>query len=158
MHRGKILSDRSGCIAALVLALIAGAACQESTATDDDETQVWEVHALSDGLIVTTARAECLPGGACTAKSWTLLEQATFGCTHKVDFDVQFSASSVRLLNFRKTFDSTCSETSTQGDGTGSADGSYPSATVAAGTVTLSTTSPIGPSSGTGNWEAHRVE
>ena len=140
-----------------VLALMLPA-CSDANGVDDSETQVWTFSALSGGVPVTVATAECLPGGACTASSWTLLDQASFGCTHKVDFDVQFSGDQVRLLTFTTTFDSNCSNTSTVGTGTGTADAAYPNATQASGTVTLNTTSPIGPSSGTGNWSAIRIE
>lgn len=126
---------------------------------DDNETQVWRFSALDDlGNEVTVATAECLPGGACTAESWTLLETATFGCTHKVDFGVQFSGDQVRLLTFSNTFDSNCSNTSTIGNGTGVADAAYPDAMTAGGTVTLNTMSPIRPSSGTGDWSARRIQ
>jgi hypothetical protein len=86
------------------------------------------------------------------------LETATFGCTHKVDFAVQFSGDQVRLMTFAKTFDSDCSNTSTVGNGTGVANAAYPNATQATGTVTLNTTSPIGPGGGTGNWSARLVQ
>ena len=76
----------------------------------------------------------------------------------KVDFAVQFSGDQVRLLTFKTTFDSNCSNTSTVGNGTGTANASYPQASAASGTVTLNTTSPIGPGGGTGNWSAMRVE
>ncbi len=134
-------------------------ACKDGLGADDSATQTWALSALDNaGNIITIATAECLPGGACSAKSWTLLEAATFGCTHKVDFAVQFSGDQVTLLTFAKTFDSTCSNTSTIGNGTGVADAAYPNAVNATGTVTLSTTSPIGPSSGTGNWSAYLIQ
>jgi hypothetical protein len=86
------------------------------------------------------------------------LEAATFGCTHKVNFSVQFSGDQVRLMTFAKTLDSDCSSTSTIGNGTGVADAAYPNATEATGSVTLNTTSPIGPGGGTGNWSARRTQ
>ncbi len=133
-------------------------ACSDGSGPDDSETQTWAFSALDNfGNAVTIATAECLPGGACSASSWTLLAAATFGCTHKVDFAVQFSGDQVRLLTFAKTFDSDCSNTSTVGNGTGVADAAYPNATAATGTVTLNTTSPIGPGGGTGNWSARRI-
>jgi hypothetical protein len=53
--------------------------CKDGIGVDDNETQVWQFSALDDfGNPVTVATAECLPGGACTAESWTLLETATF--------------------------------------------------------------------------------
>ena len=110
------------------------------------------------GNAVTMATADCLPGGACSASSWTLLETATFGCTHKVDFAVQFSGDQVSLTTFANTFDSDCSSTSTIGNGTGVANAAYPNATQATGTVTLNTTSPIGPSNGTGDWSAQLIQ
>ena len=126
---------------------------------DDSATQTWVFNALDNtGNVVTLATAECLPGGACSAKSWTLLETATFGCTHKVDFAVQFSGDQVTLLTFANTFDSNCSNTSTIGNGIGVANAAYPSADSASGTVTLNTTSPIGPSSGTSNWSAVLIQ
>ncbi len=126
---------------------------------NDSETQSWVFSALDNsGNVVTAATAECLPGGACSASSWTLLAAATFGCTHKVDFAVQFSGDQVRLMTFTKTFDSDCSSTSTVGNGTGVANAAYPNATQATGTVTLNTTSPIGPGGGTGNWSARLVQ
>lgn len=141
------------------LLTLAVPACKDANGVDDSETQVWRFDALDDGGgVVTSAFADCLPGGACTASSWTLLSQATFGCTHKVDFDVQFSGDQVRLLTFRTTFDSNCSNTSTVGNGTGTANAAYPQADQATGTVTLNTTSPIGPGGGTGNWFAERIE
>ena len=130
-------------------------ACKDGVGVNDSGTQTWLFSALDNaGNIVTSATADCLPGGACSAGSWTLLETATFGCTHKVDFAVQFSGDQVTLLTFAKTFDSDCSNTSTIGNGTGVANAAYPSADSASGTVTLSTTSPIGPSSGTSGWSA----
>ncbi len=147
---------RLGLGALLTLGVLA---CVDTGGVDDSETQVWRFDALDGGgAVVSTAFADCLPGGACTASSWTLLSQATFGCTHKVDFDVQFSGDQVRLLTFRTTFDSNCSNTSTVGNGTGVANADYPQADQASGTVTLNTTSPIGPGGGTGNWSARRVE
>ena len=141
------------------LLTLAAVACSDANGVADSTTQVWQFDALDgNGAVVTTAFADCLPGGACTASSWTLLRQATFGCTHKVDFDVQFSGDQVRLLTFTTTFDSNCSNTSTVGNGTGVANASYPQATSASGTVTLTTTSPIGPGGGTGGWSATRVE
>ena len=122
---------------------------------DDDETQTWEFTLALDGAPATTATASCLPGGACTAKSWTI-QPASFGCLYKLDFGVQFSGDVVRLLTFSKTFDSTCDIT-TVGTGTGSANASYPQANQALGTVTLNNQSPIGPSSGTANWAACRI-
>jgi hypothetical protein len=133
------------------------AACGVSTAVDDNETQVWSFSAFTSAGDTTSATADCLPGGACTAKSWTLLEEESFGCSHLVDFGVQFSGDQVSLLTFTKSLSSTCSSTSTVGNGTGTANAAYPSATEASGTVTLSTTSPIGPSSGTVNWVAQRL-
>ena len=134
-------------------------ACKDGLGVDDSSTQTWVFNALDDlGNIVTSATAECLPGGACSASSWTLLETATFGCTHKVAFAVQFSGDLVRLMTFANTFDSDCSNTSTIGNGTGVANASYPNAISATGTVTLSTTSPIGPSSGTGDWSARLIQ
>jgi hypothetical protein len=134
-------------------------ACKDGLGVDDSETQMWRFSALDDnGNEVTAATAECLPGGACSASSWTLLQTATFGCTHKVDFAVQFSGDQVRLMTFAKTFDSDCSNTSTVGNGTGVADAAYPNATEATGTVTLNTTSPIGPGGGTGNWSARLIQ
>ena len=145
-----------GAVLALVLP-----ACSDANGVDgvdDSATQTWTFSALSGGVPVTIATAECLPGGACTASSWTLLEQASFGCTHRVDFDVQFSGDQVRLLTFTTTFDSNCSSTSTVGTGNGVANAAYPQATQASGTVTLNTTSPIGPSGGTGEWTAIRTQ
>ncbi len=134
-------------------------ACKDGLGADDSATQTWAFSALDNaGNPVTIATAECLPGGACTAKSWTLLETATFGCLYKVDFGVQFSGDQVTLLTFAKTLDSDCSSTSTIGNGVGVANAAYPSADSASGTVTLSTTSPIGPSSGTGGWSAVRIQ
>lgn len=133
-------------------------ACKDGLGADDSTTQTWIFDALDNAnQVITSATAECLPGGACSASSWTLLDAATFGCTHKVDFAVQFSGDQVRLLTFTNTFDSNCSNTSTIGNGTGVASAAYPNAMEATGTVTLSTTSPIGPSSGTGNWKARRM-
>lgn len=134
-------------------------ACKDGLGVDDSTTQTWVFEALdADNNVVTSATAECLPGGACSASSWTLLETATFGCTHKVDFAVQFSGDLVRLMTFATTFDSDCSNTSTIGNGTGVANAAYPNATQATGTVTLNTTSPIGPGGGTGNWAAHLLQ
>ncbi len=134
-------------------------ACKDGLGADDSATQTWAFSALDNaGTPVTIATADCLPGGACTAKSWTLLEIATFGCLHKVDFAVQFSGNQVTLLTFAKTLDSDCSNTSTIGNGTGVANASYPNATTATGTVTLTTTSPIGPGGGTGNWSAQLIQ
>ena len=134
-------------------------ACSDGSGPNDSETQTWVFSALDNsGNVVTAATAECLPGGACSASSWTLLETATFGCTHKVDFAVQFSGDQVRLMTFTKTFDSDCSNTSTVGNGTGAANAAYPNATEATGTVTLNTTSPIGPGGGTGNWSARLIQ
>ena len=150
------LSKLSAVTMALAVAL---AACTDGTGVNDSETQTWAFSALDDsGNPLTIATVECLPGGACSASSWTLLETATFGCTHKVDFAVQFSGDQVSLLTFAKTFDSDCSNTSTIGNGTGVANAAYPNATQATGTVTLNTTSPIGPSSGTGNWSAQLIQ
>ncbi len=134
-------------------------ACINGLGPNDSDTQTWVFNALDNaGNVVTSATAECLPGGACSASSWTLLETASFGCTHKVDFAVQFSGDQVRLMTFAKTFDSDCSNTSTVGNGTGVANAAYPNATQATGTVTLNTTSPIGPGGGTGNWSARLVQ
>ena len=134
-------------------------ACSDGSGPNDSETQTGVFSALDNsGNVVTAATAECLPGGACSASSWTLLETATFGCTHKVDFAVQFSGDQVRLMTFTKTFDSDCSNTSTVGNGTGVANAAYPNATEATGTVTLNTTSPIGPGGGTGNWSARLIQ
>ena len=147
-------------LSAVAMALtVALAGCTDLLGTNDSETQTWAFSALDNaGIPISIATAECLPGGACSASSWTLLETATFGCTHKVDFAVQFSGDQVSLTTFATTFDSNCSSTSTIGNGTGVANGAYPSATQASGTVTLSTTSPIGPSSGTGNWSAVQIQ
>ncbi len=134
-------------------------ACIDGLGANDSGTQTWVFNALDNaGNVITIATADCIPGGACSASSWTLLETATFGCTHKVDFAVQFSGDQVRLLTFTNTFDSNCSSTSTIGNGTGVANAAYPNATQATGTVTLTTTSPIGPSSGTSNWSAQLIQ
>ena len=145
---------------AVTMALaVALAGCTDDTGVNDSETQTWLFSALDDaGNVVTMATADCLPGGACSASSWTLLETATFGCTHKVDFAVQFSGDQVSLTTFANTFDSDCSSTSTIGNGTGVANAAYPNATQATGTVTLNTTSPIGPSNGTGDWSAQVIQ
>ena len=130
-----------------------------SHGVDDNTTQVWQFVLLDDqDQLYSTATADCLPGGACDAESWTLLQTATFGCTHKVDFAVQFSGDQVMLGTFHTTFDSNCSNTSTVGQGTGVANAAYPAATQASGTVTLNTTSPIGPSGGQTGWTAVRVQ
>ncbi|MEE8278457.1 MAG: hypothetical protein V3R89_07030, partial [Thermoanaerobaculia bacterium] len=60
----------------------------------------------------------------------------------KLDFDVQFSGSEVRLLALRKSADSDCSGTSVEGSGSGTADASYPDATRAEGTCQLGYTLP----------------
>ncbi len=147
-------------LSALTLVLALGlSACTALTGVNDSDTQTWAFSALDgNGLPVTVATVDCLPGGACSASSWTLLDTASFGCTHKVDFAVQFSGDQVSLTTFATTFDSNCSSTSTIGNGTGVANAAYPSATQASGTVTLTTTSPIGPSSGTGGWSAVLVQ
>ena len=123
---------------------------------DDNETQMWRFTLELNGVPATTATASCLPGGACSAASWTIQETASFGCLYKLDFDVQFSGNAVRLLTFSKTFDSTC-DISTVGTGTGNANAAYPQADQATGTVTLNNQSPIGPSSGTASWSACRT-
>ena len=61
-------------------------------------------------------------------------------------------------MTFATTFDSNCSSTSTIGNGTGVANSAYLNATQASGTVTLNTTSPIGPSNGIGNWSAVKIQ
>ncbi len=138
---------------------VALAGCDLATALSDSDTQTWAFSALDDaGFPISIATADCLPGGACSASSWTLLDSATFGCTHKVDFAVQFSGDQVSLMTFATTFDSDCSSTSTIGNGTGVANSAYPNATQASGTVTLNTTSPIGPGGGTGDWSAVKIQ
>jgi hypothetical protein len=76
------------------------------------------------------------------------------GCTYALHFDVQFSGSLVRLLNFRVTFDSTCSGIQQTSEGTGNANGTYGSATSANGTGSIIYSSPIGPAGGPFFWEA----
>ena len=99
-----------GHLRAEFLARLHPPACIDGLGADDSATQIWVFNALDNaGNIVTVATAECLPDGACSASSWTLLEAATFGCTHKVDFAVQFSGDQVSLLTFVNTFDSNCS-------------------------------------------------
>ncbi len=107
-------------------------AAASSTAAPSDPEQVWEFR-TEHGHVAT---ADC-QRGTCTARSWTVLSRASFGCTLELDFDVQFSSSEVRLLAFRKTSDSDCSGTTVEGSGSGTADASYPDATRVEGTCQL---------------------
>ncbi len=92
----------------------------------------------------------------CTAKS-TLCVQPKVA-VYKSVHELAEHAPPGRLMTFAKTFDSDCSNTSTVGNGTGVANAAYPNATQATGTVTLNTTSPIGPGGGTGDWSARLVQ
>ena len=124
-----------------------------AAAAPTDPEQVWEFR-TEHGDVATVV----CPRETCTARSWTVLSRASFGCTLKLDFDVQFSGTEVRLLAFRKTADSDCSRTTVEGGGSGTADARYPDATRAEGTCRLSYTSPMGPAGGTGRWTARRLQ
>ena len=103
------------------------------------EQQNWEISLLDpQGQVTSTAPMQCLTGGACTAGPWTLLRPDQFGCLYELDFAVQFSQSSVRLMLFQRAPSSTCSNIMMMlGTGTGYADAAYPAANNASGEIKL---------------------
>ena len=103
------------------------------------EQQNWEISLLDQaGQVTSTAPMHCIQGGACDAGPWTILRPDQFGCLYELDFSVQFSQSSVRMLLFQRAMSSTCSNIMmTLGTGTGYADAPYPTANNASGEITL---------------------
>ena len=100
-----------------------------------------------------------MQNGASTSPDDMCCWQSNFGgCTVNTQFAVQFSGSSVRLLSFRIARTAgTCSGVSiAQSGGTGTANGSFGSATTATGTSTLIFSTPLGQAGGTANWTASR--
>lgn len=140
------------------------------------DSQTWEISLLNpEGQATSTAPMQCITGGACTAGPWTLLRPADFGCLYELDFAVQFSQSSVRLMLFQRAPSSTCSNIMMlMGTGTGYADAAYPLADNASGEITLgfeirlqrdengvlnpdADDQPRSRSQGTTRWQARRV-
>ena len=122
------------------------------------DEQRWEFTFVFGGQAVAGAIASCKAGGACTASSWVVLTQATFGWDFKLDFAVQFSGTAVRLMLFHKTLDSDCGNVMlTTATGTGYADAIYPAATTAEGNVTITYDAPAGEAGGSATWSARRL-
>jgi hypothetical protein len=137
-----------------LLAVLASAGCfaVNDPVIDDATTQTWQFTA-ANGNIVTV---DCLPGGACDYSSGAWVSNFG-GCVVRLNFDVQFSGSSVRLLLFRQGSGTTCSGVQQTANGTGTANASYPSASQASGSSSINYTSPLGPAGGTATWSAARV-
>jgi len=144
------MSKRISLIAAGILLL-------PSELSFSQDLQAWEIDILDqDGGVHTTANMQC-DRTACDAKSWTVLSQET-GCLYQLDFSVQFSGSSVRLMLFHESFASNCANMRLLvATGTGFTDKAYPDATRASGEVTLGFEAGGINSSGTTRWQARRV-
>lgn len=123
------------------------------------DAQRWEILLLDQNQQVhATASMQCIAGGACDASAWTILTEAQMGCLYQLDFSVQFSGSSVRLLLFHESLDSNCSNMRLLvATGSGTADAAYPDANNASGEVTLGFEAGGQNSTGTTNWRARRL-
>jgi hypothetical protein len=124
-----------------------------------DTLQTWEFTLKhSQPSLSNVAVAECKPN-VCDAASWEILDEGDFGCSFYLDFAVQFSGSQVRFHTAKNGSDTTCSGVSALISGTGTANGPYPSAEEASGSVTITTQSKfLGQSGFTVKWSGRRVE
>jgi hypothetical protein len=110
--------------------------------TASSDVQVWQftLGAGPQGPSSATARLTCNAAGICTGGSWALSNAAQDGCALNISFTSAFSGTLVRLSDFARSTDSTCSGPGLpRGDasGSGTADGPFPGATSASGNVTI---------------------
>lgn len=120
-------------------------------------SQTWRFDGLrANGTVAVTDTVGMANAVSVRKVRWT----SDFGgCVVVFEFDVQFSGSSVRFLNYTiNGAQTTCAGIGiAQATGTGTANGSFGAATQASGSSTTIFTTPLGQAGGTANWRAVRL-